>query len=208
MKLCSVKTCSNKYIAKNFCNKHYLEFKKYGLIRPINTCLVIGCNNKYNSKGYCRLHYIRLRNHNNTDKPVKTYKNRLCDIDGCDKKHKANGLCENHYASKWNRDNPEIVKRNNKIWTSKNPEKILSYNIKSLSRIGKTLNMNSMEYQYAQQSWSIMIRKLDNKTCKNCNSKEKLHAHHIMPKSLFPKLALDVNNGITLCETCHRNIHE
>jgi 5-methylcytosine-specific restriction endonuclease McrA len=33
-----------------------------------------------------------------------------------------------------------------------------------------------------------------------------LEAHHIRPKRRFPKLTLEVNNGITLCFDCHRRI--
>ena len=67
--------------------------------------------------------------------------------------------------------------------------------------------MSAFKYQTLLKSWSNMIKKLDNNMCKNCDSKEKLNAHHIQPKSEFPDMALDVNNGVTLCEECHSKVH-
>ena len=35
-----------------------------------------------------------------------------------------------------------------------------------------------------------------------------LHAHHIHPTSTHPDLALRLDNGTTLCVSCHRKEHE
>lgn len=57
--------------------------------------------------------------------------------------------------------------------------------------------------------WSKEIRKRDNYTCQICKKSKNelkskaLHAHHIKPKLDFPDLALDMDNGITLCNACH-----
>lgn len=81
-----------------------------------------------------------------------------------------------------------------------------------------------------QNEWAIKIYERDNYTCQSCGIKGvipstcqiehegrtltvydpglQLHAHHIKPYALFPKLAWDLDNGITLCENCHRKAHE
>jgi len=50
---------------------------------------------------------------------------------------------------------------------------------------------------------------IDYNFCEHCQSKEKLHAHHIQPIKLYPGYALDPDNGIIFCEDCHYEIgHE
>lgn len=56
--------------------------------------------------------------------------------------------------------------------------------------------------------WSKTIRKNDNYTCQKCQSKEKLHAHHIINYIFDPTKALNLDNGVTLCETCHKEFHK
>jgi len=45
------------------------------------------------------------------------------------------------------------------------------------------------------------------KCCEVCKSTRSLHVHHILPRSSNPELALDVENLMVLCESCHRKIH-
>lgn len=52
--------------------------------------------------------------------------------------------------------------------------------------------------------WSTRVRKKANHTCKKCGSTKQTEAHHIYPKSIYPKLAFQINNGICLCKQCHR----
>lgn len=55
--------------------------------------------------------------------------------------------------------------------------------------------------------WSIAVKKRDNYKCVECDSSENLHSHHIKPKSLYPELRYDLDNGVTLCKSCHFKIH-
>jgi 5-methylcytosine-specific restriction endonuclease McrA len=55
------------------------------------------------------------------------------------------------------------------------------------------------------KEWRISILKRDDYTCKFCQKRGgKLHVDHIKPFSLFPELRLDMNNGRTLYEPCHK----
>lgn len=56
--------------------------------------------------------------------------------------------------------------------------------------------------------WSLEIRKRDKKTCQKCQSKEKLHAHHIINFSFDESKSLELENGIALCEKCHKLFHK
>ena len=60
-------------------------------------------------------------------------------------------------------------------------------------------------------NWGKEVRERDNNTCQRCNAEKttprSIHAHHIAPSYHFSELALNIDNGITLCVSCHRTIH-
>lgn len=61
----------------------------------------------------------------------------------------------------------------------------------------------------AYKKWRTDVYKRDNFQCQmpNCKSKSRLNAHHITRWSDNAGLRFSVNNGITLCYKCHKNIH-
>ena len=66
MKKCKVDGCNNGVYAKDFCNKHYQQFRKYGeeLMPPKKTiCSVPNCENIHCAKGYCQKHYNQIKLH-------------------------------------------------------------------------------------------------------------------------------------------------
>lgn len=64
---------------------------------------------------------------------------------------------------------------------------------------------NNKEYR----EWRKKVFERDKYTCNNCNTIGGiLNAHHIKKYKNFPKLRYEVNNGITLCESCHRLEHK
>lgn len=57
--------------------------------------------------------------------------------------------------------------------------------------------------------WRVAIYERDNYTCQQCMVRGgQIRAHHIKPVRLFPDLELDLDNGVTLCEACHRGVHK
>lgn len=59
---------------------------------------------------------------------------------------------------------------------------------------------------FLNQAWAALVKERDRK-CRECGSVYDLHAHHVKPYKSYPELRTDVNNGITLCGTCHRKWH-
>jgi hypothetical protein len=57
--------------------------------------------------------------------------------------------------------------------------------------------------------WRQTVRRRDKNTCQmpKCKCKKRLQAHHIRKWSSASMLRYDVNNGITLCRTCHDSIN-
>lgn len=57
-------------------------------------------------------------------------------------------------------------------------------------------------------TWIKMVKERDNYTCRKCGKKNKImFAHHIKPVKLEPIESMDIDNGITLCEFCHKEVH-
>ncbi|WP_425102759.1 HNH endonuclease [Burkholderia ambifaria] len=73
---------------------------------------------------------------------------------------------------------------------------------KSAERLGERFTD-----KYKQWRFDVMLR--DRFTCQHCGDSRggNLHAHHIKPFATHPELRVDLGNGITLCEQCHKAVH-
>lgn len=61
---------------------------------------------------------------------------------------------------------------------------------------------------YEIDDWRHAVYVRDNYTCKICGATDcEIHAHHIKPKRLYPEMAFDENNGLSLCRNCHISIY-
>jgi hypothetical protein len=56
--------------------------------------------------------------------------------------------------------------------------------------------------------WSEFIRERDGHRCVDCHARRRLSAHHICRKSLLMAAEFETGNGITLCPSCHKEMHE
>ena len=73
-------------------------------------------------------------------------------------------------------------------------------------RVGSRHRNRNFTIDYAK--WTKEVFKRDNWKCQHCSKNKKLRAHHIYSYSKYPKLRLNVVNGITLCEYHHRQLHQ
>lgn len=61
---------------------------------------------------------------------------------------------------------------------------------------------NTSEYK----NWRESVIERDGQ-CKECGSENNLHAHHIVPVKEDSSMVTDLDNGKTLCASCHANKH-
>lgn len=63
------------------------------------------------------------------------------------------------------------------------------------------------------KQWRDAVFSRDNYTCRRCSAKHqagsrpKLHPHHIKTFAEYPELRFVVENGLTLCASCHKSAH-
>lgn len=57
------------------------------------------------------------------------------------------------------------------------------------------------------KKWKQSVLKRDNYICKKCGNKDNLVVHHIKPFATDKESRFDTNNGITLCQICHKEVH-
>ena len=66
---------------------------------------------------------------------------------------------------------------------------------------------NDRSIKWTLRLWGRVIKARDLQRCVSCGSVEKIQAHHIVRKTLYPWGAFQSGNGITLCLECHDRVH-
>lgn len=83
-----------------------------------------------------------------------------------------------------------------------NPEQLRELKQKLDSALSK-----SRSTRWCLSLWGRYIRNRDENRCVVCQSTDRIQAHHIFRRSLYPYGWYDLGNGISLCHDCHREPH-
>lgn len=51
--------------------------------------------------------------------------------------------------------------------------------------------------------WADAVKDRDDHKCQICGATTYLHAHHIKPRATNPLMTYDIDNGLTVCRSCH-----
>lgn len=201
------KICGGKYHALDLCVKHYNQTPKAkastkrSKAKPENKAKSrIRVMEWYHKNRDRQLVKMRERQENLT--PEQIEKERLRS-----KQRTANGEFKNEnktpeaiekdklYGVIWRKNNPTYQSK----WAKNNPVNIY----KSAKKYAE--KYSSFYTKMSLKAWGDVIKHIWN-NCIICGSTEKLEAHHVKPKAQFPELALEIDNGITLCKKCHNEI--
>jgi len=101
-------------------------------------------------------------------------------------------------AKDYRKKNWQKKRQDDKIYRQTHSKQYLEYG-------KKYMKTHDLPHPRILLSWSAFIKTRD-KICKNCNNMPEF-AHHILYRSLYPKLAMNENNGIALCKKCHYEVH-
>lgn len=89
--------------------------------------------------------------------------------------------------------------------------------LKYLTRLIKNDSLITFYSMSIWQRTRELVKQRDHYECQRCNFQKRLtthikakdlHVHHICELEKFPQLALNMNNLITVCHTCHNEIHD
>ena len=74
---------------------------------------------------------------------------------------------------------------------------------------GRSKRIRGIRFSAEYKQWRYDVFMRDRFTCQTCGDARggNLRAHHIMPMAKYESLTLDLDNGITLCDVCHRAYH-
>ena len=74
---------------------------------------------------------------------------------------------------------------------------------------GNTPYLVALRHSPKYNEWRKAVYRRDNWTCQRCKIKQKHPiAHHIKSFTKYPIMRFDINNGMTVCRSCHKTIHQ
>ena len=99
------------------------------------------------------------------------------------------------------------MKNNNPMRSTKIRKKMMDTKEKTWDRIGRKKHKRSYHTTQTKKykEWRMAVFMRDSFTCQSCGIKGVLlEAHHIKEWAYYPKLRYIIDNGVTLCQECHK----
>jgi len=67
---------------------------------------------------------------------------------------------------------------------------------------------SKIRHSVAYKDWRLEVYKKDRFSCQLCGNKKNIVAHHIRSFIEYPEERYDIDNGATLCRSCHLKLHQ
>jgi len=114
---------------------------------------------------------------------------------------------QKQFRREWNKAHPEISRMRGKKHSEETKLKMSlarqgdrNSNWKGgLTALVKGIRRSSEFYQ-----WRKAVLERDSHTCRDCGVTERINAHHIRSIIDYPEGIFEVENGLALCEDCHK----
>lgn len=98
---------------------------------------------------------------------------------------------------------PDLAERNrNTVWDLERRSKCFRW------KGGITPQSHAARLTAEYKRWRHLVFERDGFTCQKCGQfGGDLFAHHVQSFSEYPELRVNLENGVTLCQKCHKEIH-
>jgi len=72
---------------------------------------------------------------------------------------------------------------------------------------GDIPHKENVRHRIKYKLWREQVLEKDNHKCTTCNSTKRLHVHHNNSFYSYPADITNIDNGCTLCQSCHMKLH-
>ncbi len=100
-----------------------------------------------------------------------------------------------------------ILENGKLVLKTQEKEDVKDYTLDLIDDAFETKLPQSIRKSPEYQRFRKAVLDRDGHKCVFCNATEDLCVHHIIPYTKNNSLSLDISNGQTLCDTCHRSVH-
>jgi hypothetical protein len=110
--------------------------------------------------------------------------------------------CKKCYSAQYNTGKPNtgrfVKGQKGTYFKGKTPRHLVKVKVPKIREI-----KSEHPYGGKRAQWGLDIKTRDGFKCQKCGTEENVHAHHIIPWKHDKSKRFELDNGITLCCSCH-----